>query len=161
MEIFNRLPLYALRAYEEIWEEGGYTLISTNWRTYVLDCKSLEGDYSHRRLQLMVMELPHKLYRIDERFRTLPQLILTKRTNMLDKDGNVVRYRKSKWLNVEYTKVLRNDQTWKGNYRLMTKLNAVFLSDTPSAYVGYIRHGHSIILFEKCNELKKTRRVKI
>ena len=162
MEIIKRMPLYALRAYEDIWEDpSGFTLISTHYRTYVLDYKGLEGNYAGRRLQLMTMELPYKLYRIDERFSNLGQLILTKRTKMLDKDGNVIKYRKSRFVKVEYTKVLRSEQTWKGTYRLVTKLSSVFIADHPVAYIGYIKDGMSHILIEYSDELKKPRRVKI
>lgn len=161
MDILERMPLYALRAYAEIVEEEDFTIIKSSYRKYTLDCKGLSGDYATRRLKLLSMELEHPLYMLKERITTVPQLVLTKRTKFIDRDGNVVRYRKSRFLRVEYTKVLRCDRTWAGNYRLVTTLPTVFLSDTPADYIGYIRDGHSLTLYEKCNERKRTRKVKI
>jgi hypothetical protein len=161
MNILEKTPLYALRAYDKIYSENGMTLISTHYTTYVLDIPALEGNYYERRFLMMSMELPHKLYSLKERFTTVPQLVKTKRTMLIDRDGRVFRYRKSRFLKVEYTKVLSNDVTWNGKYRIVTKLNTVFLSDTPALYIGYIREGHSLLLFEMCDELKRTRKVKI
>jgi hypothetical protein len=161
MSILDKAPLYALRKYDNIYTEDQYTLITTYYATYILDMPSLDGNYYARRLALMCMELPYKLYALKERFTTIPQLINTTRTMLIDSDGRVFKYKKSRWLKVEYTKVLSNDQTHKGKYRISTKLSDCFISDTPAAYIGYIIDGHSILLYEICTELKKTRRVKI
>jgi hypothetical protein len=162
LEILNRLPAHALRAFAEIREEEGFTIIRSHFTSYTLDCKSLPGDYNERRLQLIsAVSLPYPLYRLEGRYTNLPQLLNSKYKKFIDKDGKVFKYKKTKFVPVKYTRVLRAEQVWNGRYRLVTKLPFPFIVDNPSPCIGYIQVGNSCLLYEQCEELKKPRRVKI
>ena len=157
----TQFPLYALRPYELITEFEGIKVISTHYTDYVLDCEALEGDYFSRRVQMLEMELPFKLYPLNERFTTLAQLTHTKRRLFIDREGKIFRYTPQQFAKVEYYKVLRADRTWNGYYRLMTKLPVTFVTEEPCNFIGVIRNGVGFILYDTSDTRKPSTRKKI
>lgn len=156
-------PLYALRAYDDIREFEEFILISTKYRDYILDCPVLEDTFSERRLTLLGMSdtLEYKIYPLNERFTSVGQLANSNRKWFIDSEGQIVRYKPSKFYNIKYTKVLRADKTWNGNYRLMTKLPVAFVTEQPANYIGYIQIGSGFYLYDLSNEAKPISRKKI
>lgn len=88
------LPVYPVRAYEKIFEQDGFKIIQTPKTRWVLDCPSLGGDYFARRLELLRMELPYKLYPLKGGFYSLSELILDKRKHrvFVDKTGKLIKW---------------------------------------------------------------------
>lgn len=158
-----KFPLYALRAYVGIRAADGFVIVCSRYREYILDCPALEGTFAERRVQLLSMEkeLEYKIYPIKERFTTLSQLVNTKRRWFIDAEGNIVRYKPSKFYPVKYIKVLRADRTWNGYYRLMTKLPVAFVTEQVADYIGYIQVGKGFYLYDLSNEKKATTRRKL
>lgn len=161
MQLNVKFPLYAIRANEGISEEGIFTLITTRYAIYVLDCKGLGGNYAYRRTQMLGMELPYKLYPLKERYSTLAQLANTKRRIYIDSEGDVKKYIPQKYYHIKYTRVLQADRTWNGYYRLMTKLPVAFVTEEVSNYIGYIQIGSAFYLYDLSDEPKPTIRKKI
>lgn len=158
-----KYPLYALRAYEDITEFEGFTLISSKYREYILDYPAWGGSFADRRLKLLGIkdELEFKIYPLRECFTTLSQLANTSRRWFVDADGSIVRYKPSKFYNIHYIKVLRADRTWNGYYRLTTKLPVAFVTEQVAEYIGYIQVGSGFYLYEVSNEKKATTRKKL
>ena len=147
-------PLYQLRQYDSIQDRGDYTLIFTYHNAYILDCKKLEGDYSQRRTKLLSIKdkLPYKLYPLKNRYTMLSQLSNTKHRWFIDKDGEVVKDKPSKFFKVKSAKVLSTERTWNGKYRLITKLPVSFVSERPSNYVQYMKYGKGYCLYGLSDE---------
>lgn len=154
-------PVYALRAYNSVSEEGMYVLVHTPFDTYVLDCKGLEGDYFSRRTQMLAMELPYKMYPLREQLNTISQIANSKRRDYIDRDGKLWKYKPSKFYNVKYVKVLAASRTWNGYYLLMTKLPVQFVTEIVPKYIGYIQVGAAIYLYDLSDELKPATKKKL
>lgn len=156
-----KFPLYAMRDFSEIITEGVYVLVHTHFGIYVLDIPSIEGNYAERRLAMLAMKLPHKLYPLKERFSTLSQLSNSKRRFFIDSEGTIRKYKPTKFYKVQYVKVLGASRTWNGLYHLMTKLPVAFVTDIVPKYVGYIQVGAAFYLYDLENELKLPTRKKL
>lgn len=68
----KNFPLYEIRKYIEITTEGNLRIIQTARNKYVLDVLDTnEPLYSKRRLLMLSMELPYKIYPLTKRFDNL------------------------------------------------------------------------------------------
>jgi hypothetical protein len=154
-------PIYALREYKHIQEYDGYTVISSHLKDYILDDPRLEGDYAARRLQLSSMELPFKLYPLNQQYSTLSQLANSKKRMFIDSRGKLFKYTPTKFYTIEYTKVLRAEKTWNGWNRLMTKLPVSFVTEQVAPYIAYIKVGSAYYLYGLSNTKEKSHRKKL
>lgn len=128
---------------------------------YTLDCPSLPGDLTERRIALLHRELPFKLYPLNERFTSISQLIHTKRREFLDADGKLIKYKPTRFVKVQCAKVLRVDKTWNGKNRIMTKLPVPFVTEDVGNYLMYIQEGKSYYFFGFSDERQASHRKKI
>lgn len=156
-----KFPVYALRAYESISYEGDLVLIHTHYTDYILDDRSIEGNYFDRRLAMRVRKYDHKVYPLRERFTMLSQLANTKRRDFIDEDGKLWKYRPTKFYRIEYAKVHNVTRTWKGHFLLHTRLPVNFIADQVYAYVGYIKVGKSYFLYDLTDERGQSTRKKL
>lgn len=152
--MFPSFPLYKVRANYGIEDRGDFTLIFTRYDAYILDCKQLAGNYSERRTKLLSIkkDLPFKIYPLNERYTMLSQLVNTANRQFIDKDGNVIKYKPSKFFKVQSARVLNAERTWNGKYRLITKLPVFFVCDKPSNYIQYIKYGKGYCLYGLSDE---------
>lgn len=111
-----KLPVYALRAFVSIEQEGDYSVITTRYNKYVLDNRKLPGTFSQRRLILFEKrkELPYKLYPIRGRISMLSQLVGSKRSQFIDSDGNLINWKKTTFYDVVTSKVLHSARIYNG-----------------------------------------------
>lgn len=169
-------PLYVLRNYLAIEHEGQRTFIVTPYHKYLLDDKSLEGNYVARRIALTgtgsgeyfeslsgkMVEM--KLYPLSIRVENLAQMIKYAKGNfVIDAEGKLYKYVPKKFFLIKYVPVLQltNDST--GYLIIRTRLQTLFrVKDSENyTHVGYIEMGKAIVLFDLAFELKPNRRIKL
>lgn len=91
-----KFPLYEIRKYIAITVEGNLRIIQTARNKYVLDVLDTEEPlYSKRRILLLSMELPYKIYPLTKRFDNLAQLVNSARGKMfINPLGRLVQWDK-------------------------------------------------------------------
>lgn len=92
----KNFPLYEVRKYIEITTEGNLRVIQTARNKYVLDILDTEEPlYAKRRLLMLSMELPYKIYPLSKRFDNLAQLVNGAEGKMfINSLGRLVRWNK-------------------------------------------------------------------
>lgn len=85
------LPLYPIREYESISVEGKYKVIQTSRTRWVLDCPSLEGNYLERRMTMLSMTLPYKMYPLYKGYNTISDVLVnrSKSKKYIDIEGKL------------------------------------------------------------------------
>ncbi len=146
-----------VRSYERIYEENGFKILQTQRCRYILDVPALEGNYASRRIQMLGMKLPYKMYRLKERFTTLAQIVVSKRRLFLDIEGNLVRYKPTVFYKVIYDEVRTKWQNDKGRWCFIGKANNSIYSCLTDGFThyGYIQVGRRRVLYDLCTERKK------
>ena len=102
-------PFYSLRSFLDLRTEGAYKVVDTQWGTYILDYvdKSVGPSLAARRLQLLTNpNLPHKVYRLENRYTNVAQLLLDINKIFIDCEGNIKRIRKPNRYRLTCCKVL-------------------------------------------------------
>lgn len=158
------LPLYALRSYYEITKEGDFDIVSTYKAKYVLDCKTLEGDFAARRLKMLGMELPYKLYPINIRIDNFSQLVACGRKTFVDVDGKLHTWKPSKFFPVVCYPIVSRWVTLKGKTIIIPKdLNTKFTirKDLGYTHVQVIKVGRLNLLYDVGFEHVRPTRKKI
>ncbi len=158
-------PLYAIRKYQEIFEdENGYTIIQTAKNRYVLDTY-LEGvTYAERRLLLLADEdKPHKLYPLNARLESINQIHLTTCRKFIDSTGKLLTWKPSKMYPVVCLPVKSSWHTAQGKVVLEIKdIPTKFtVSGNAPKYVQVMQVGRKNILFDVCDEYRKRTRKKL
>lgn len=92
----KNFPLYEIRKYVKITTEGNLRIIQTARNKYVLDVLNTEEPlYSKRRLLMLSMGLPYKIYPLTKRFDNLAQLVNGARGKMfINSLGRLVQWDK-------------------------------------------------------------------
>lgn len=159
----RKFPLYAIRAYESIDLEGDWTIISTFHSKFVLDNKSLEGNYWQRRVRMLDIELPYKLYPMREKFSTVSQVVNSKRRLFVDSEGKLFKYKPTVFYKIQYEKVRLSWTTDSGKTAFIGfKCPDTFIVDSNEfTHFGYIKVGLRYVLYELTNEKKKDARKKL
>lgn len=98
-----QFPLYSItKTYTKIWDEYNVKYISTNNGTYVLDNKNLPGDtVGKRRLHIE----NSKTYKHRLTITSITQLLKTNYDTFMDTNGNIFKYKKTKFVPLKYYKV--------------------------------------------------------
>lgn len=159
----RKFPLYALREYNSIDVEGEWVVISTFHSRFVLDNKSLKGNYWQRRVRMLDMELPYRMYPLKEKFSTVSQVALSKRRHFIDSEGKLFKYKPSVFYKIQYEKVRLSWTTDSGKTAFIgVKCPDTFLVDAVEfSHFGYIKVGMRYVLYELTNERKKDSRKKL
>lgn len=145
-----KLPVYILRAYEEIKTEGDFTIVCTAFTRYVLDNKKLSGTFSQRRLQLVGMKdkLPYKLYPIRGAITMLSQLVASNKKHFVDSEGNIIKWNKTTFYRVVTEKVISSTQIFNGKYQCYTQnVHHPFILAYPPKYISYILVSSSPVIY--------------
>lgn len=146
------LPLYELRDFYSVTTDfSGYLIISTYWGQYVLDHVELEGNYWERRLTLAAAgkSLPHKLYPLKHRITLLSQLVNSKAKKFINKDGKIIKYRKTKFHSIVLKRVTNSVQIFNGKWQnYVVGVPFPFITDERVEYLSLIKHKHSYLIFD-------------
>lgn len=159
-----KLPLYAMRSFYEITKEGDFDIVSTYRSKYVLDCKSLGGTFATRRLKMLGMKLPYRVYPINIRIETFSQLVSCGRKKFIDVDGTVHTWKPSKFFPVVCYPISFRWVTAKGKTIIIPKeLNTKFIlsRDLGYTHVQVIKVGRLNLLYDVGFEHVRTTRKKI
>lgn len=143
------MPVYPVRSYFSIGMEGDFKVIQTYKSKWVLDNPSLSGNYASRRVQMLSMKLPYKLYPLVKRITTLSQLIGSKSKLIIDSEGKLINWVKTTFYRVEVCKVLSISRTSTGKFLCYIQgFEASLLMDSYSPYVSVINVEGSPVLFD-------------
>lgn len=159
-----KLPVYALRAFVSIEQEGDYSVITTRYNKYVLDNRKLPGTFSQRRFILFEKrkELPYKLYPIRGRISMLSQLVGSKRSQFIDSDGNLINWKKTTFYDVVTSKVLHSARIYNGKYQCyVAKVPYPFVLSYVPAYISYILVNNSPVIYQVHQEEPEIPRLRI
>lgn len=92
-----KFPLYQVRKYESIFQEGKYRVIQTARNRYVLDIESTKPTYSERRLEILAdQNKPYDIYPLNKRVNTLEQMLKLGSSLYINNLGKLVKWSKSK-----------------------------------------------------------------
>lgn len=156
-------PLYEMRKYESIFEEGGYKVIQTARNRYVLDCEHLDGVYAERRLSLLAEDLPYSLYPLSKRIETISQILECKHRTFIDRLGRIFQWKPSKFYKVECLPIVDRWLTSTGKCTIRVKgcMSKFVVSNGNYKYAQIVKVGKLEYLFELLNDKVPTTRKKI
>jgi len=162
------LPLYPLRGYELIFEVAGFKIVQTLKTRWVLDCPELEGDYFQRRMQLLAMDLPYKLYPLRDGVHTMGELIsLRRRTKkFIDKNGTIQEWSPTKYYKAKSKPIVAK---WIPNHVpklcfALGDVSEIFSINLPNYVANYARVieiGNRRILYDVTEERMPDTRIKL
>lgn len=143
------LPVYIVRAFYSKFEEGDYVILQTEFNRYVLDNPKLEGDYATRRLKMLSMDLPYKLYPLTKRISTLSQLANCKAKYFITEEGQLLEHKKTTFYRVVLKKVISSAQIFNGKYQCyVSGIHTPFVLREPAQYLSLILIGNSYYVFD-------------
>lgn len=143
------MPVYPVRSYFNIGMEGDFKVIQTYKSKWVLDNPTLSGNYANRRVQMLSMKLPYKLYPLVKRITTLSQLVGSKAKLIIDSEGKLINWVKTTFYRVEVCKVLSISRTTTGKFLCYIQgFEASLLMESYSPYVSVINVEGSPVLFD-------------
>lgn len=157
-------PIYAItNNYKRIYEELNVLKIDTPSGTYVLDNKNITGNtVGERRLKITGSDLyiPRKTY------FTLGQMLHSKYTVFMDKDGIVFNYKKTGFVPLKYFKVQSITKASDGECVLqIPQVSFSYKVNCRKAYsieyIGLLCTDFGFIPYEFTDEYKKPTRRKI
>lgn len=145
-----QLPVYEVRAYFNIAMEGEFKVIHTFRNKWVLDCPSIEGNYFTRRTILSSVDnLPYRLYPLRKRISSMSQLVNSKAQKLIDAEGRLFNWVKTKYYNIEVKKVLTSTRTASGKHQCFIQgFGTPLVLDTHCQYVSIINVEGSPVLFD-------------
>lgn len=130
-----------MRAHDGISTEGDFTVITTRYNRYVLDQKSLPGNYAQRRLILFSnrKNLPYKLYPLKKRVEFLSQLVGSGKKEFIDSNGKIVRWKPQTMYKIVTSRVASCTRIFNGKYQCyVKKVPYPFILSQPANYISYI-----------------------
>ena len=158
------LPLWAMRDYERIWEEGSFKIIQTHKTRYTLDILNLSGNYYERRLKSLDMILPYKLYPIRKRFEYIDQVLTHRNRQFIDIDGNVLLYKPTRFIQLKTDRIIARWRASNGD--VMFRVNGcprTFRTqlETDHTYLTYAKDGNRFYMYKLCHTKEAPSRKKI
>lgn len=158
-------PLYGVRSYVDVYDEGMYRIIETYRGKWTLDHKyETDNNYWQRRLQLLQDRMkPYPLYPLKKKFNNLSQMLKYKTDRYIDSNGKLHKYKKSKFYKLKCVKIDATWKTSKGYSAIKSReVPTTFIIEEPlQPYFRYIKMGRKFILYDLCSEEIPTRRIKI
>lgn len=156
------LPVYVIRAYVSIFMEGNFKVIQTHFTRWVLDCPDLEGDYFKRRVAMVGMELPYKLYPLKKQISTLAQLVHTNPKLVIDREGKMHKWVKTKMYKIQVKPVVSVHKSVKGTWICYIQgYHTPIVVTKPPKYISIIDMMGSPILFDTHEGLPESPRLRV
>lgn len=147
-------PLYELRGYTDIHDEGIYRVVQTPKTRWVLDyVDEYKTDelYENRRIQLKTDRFrPYELYPLYTRMTTPGQVLLSRKSKFIDKYGKILTYIPSQFCDIEIVKI---SYSWRVShstraYKILP-YNRTFISyDGEFTHLAYVKLGKRFILVD-------------
>ena len=159
-----QLPVYVMRGYDKISTEGDFTIVTTVYNRYVLDNKSLPGNFAQRRLFLYGEgpKLPYKLYPLKSQIKYLSQMVASGKSDFIDSTGKLFKWKKSKFYKVETAKVLTCNRIYNGKYQVYVKnVPYPFILSEPAEYISYILVTGSPVIYAVYDEEPESPRLRV
>lgn len=152
-------PYYSLRAYDRIYNEGPYKLITTYYGTYVLDLVSrIKPLLKDRRLELCLYhDLPYKMYNLEKRCVHISQMLVDSNRVFIDAYGNIKKIKKLKRYRLTCCKVLNIIELGYKTFGISFLLDGVveyFVHNEPSNYVQVLVLDTGWLYFDSLAEHK-------
>lgn len=157
-------PLYEVRHYMSIFEEGKFRVIQTNKNRYVLDyIDKTNTSYADRRLRLLSDRLPYNIYPLNRRIESINQMMLSKVKKFIDREGILVSWKPTTFYPVVCVPIKSTWITSKGLMGMELKGLPTKFVVTPSncKYAQVVQVGRLNILFDLCDEIRPKTRKKI
>lgn len=155
-----KFPVYQLRQFSSIQYEGSLVLLNTYFNRYVLDDKSLAGDYFERRLHISIheKEYPYKLYPLKARCTHIAQVLhlVQKSKHFIGHDGVLFKYKKHKRFTIRTFPVVNICEKDYKKYLVTIKIDALthinMVVERPCDYVQLVLLStKSFLLYNTCN----------
>lgn len=160
----SKLPLWAIRDYESIFEESGFKIIQTHKTRYVLDIPYLEGNYWDRRLKSLDMLLPYKLYPLKKRFEFIEQIITHKNRKFIDSEGNLLIYKPTRFIELKTDPIIAYWEARNGDTMFKVQnCPRTFRASSIEGfkYLTYAKDTNKFYMYKLTNEASKPTRRKI
>lgn len=162
--MLDKLPLWAIRSYENIWEDEQFKYIQTHKSRYVLDILNITGNYWDRRLKSLDLILPYKLYPINKRFEFLDQVVSHKNRWFIDDSGTLINYKPTRFVKLKTDRIIAKWGARNGD--VMFKVHncpRTFRSkqDTSDEFLTYVKDGNKFYMYKFSSENKEDTRKKI
>ena len=137
-------PLYEMRHFYRIFDEGEYKLVQTNKNVYILDLvdNGTIPELSDRRLEILIRGADKPLYPLKNRIETYSALMKSKKRVFIDKYGKIVRWTPEKFYPVKTVLIEEKWQTSDGSWRIKPKgySNNFKVSDGNFKYVRVVEY---------------------
>lgn len=161
-----QFPLYNLRDYQRIFEDGAYICIETAKNRWVLDYKYKTDDYFSRRVALVSDPLkPYKLYPLSKRVDNVIQMKNAKTNMFIDSGGSVLKYTPSVWYKIKTGKILARWHTRKGHIAYaVAGTSRTFVFPDTSVYYNYAQYvvaKKRVMLLDMLEEPNDRKRIKL
>ena len=160
-------PVFEVRKYVELREEGNYIVVQTFKTRWVLDYKyKTDEDYATRRIQLKTDRFrPYKLYPLYKMHRTPGQLVKSKHRLFIDRTGKLISYKPQKFYNLKIAKIKASWVTLTGGraYKVLSTNRTFVSEDTNATHLAYVEIGRRTILYDliKSEDLPEFNEVRI
>lgn len=118
----DSFPFFPIREYEALEHVGPITYIQTYYSRYILDNKSLSGDYVERRLKISAQGADEKLYPIKYICNTLPEVYNSGAKLFIDSTGKIIKWVKTAFHYVHCLTVLQVVELNTGKFELWYRL---------------------------------------
>jgi len=170
-----KFPIYPLRQHEKLKQSktGVVLVINPFGTTYVLDDKSLKGNFGRRRLSLkysLKKGKDFKLYPLGKSLKGWPELAKNVRKNhirvYIDHTGHVFKYKPDKYYPLIYHKILKRvNVEGKGWFievsNINTPLKLSYIPTLDMAYAGVLKLPIGNIVYELAQKKKSDTRRKL
>ena len=143
-------PLYGLRKYENIHQEGIYKVINTSRTRFVLDVDIPVPSYVDRRLEILRdSRKPYPLYPLSETYESISDMLLSKTKLFIDGRGKILHWKPKLYYPVVCHKVKSfwYDSRGRGTIEVEGMSTKFKVSDPGAKYVQVVRMGRRNVLF--------------
>jgi hypothetical protein len=146
-------PVYALRPYHLLFEENEYKVVQTAKSRFILDFvdkELVQSSYSKRRILLLGLDLPYKLYPLNKKIDTLSGIVSNKYRNFIDAKGNLIRWKPTKFHKIICKLITYREITSDGSMLLKVQgYETVFKSyPTEASYARVVRFKNVDIIYD-------------
>lgn len=171
MSVFaNKFPVYQMRCFEYFVYEGDLVLLQTYFDRYILDDKSLPGDFFERRFYISMHpeKYEYKLYNLKVRCNNISQILhlLKKGKHFIGSDGKPFKYKPHKTFYISTYPVVNIVELGYKKYLSTVKVDTFthlhFVVDRASDYLQLVKlSDKSYILYNTCSTYVKDFRRKL
>jgi len=155
-----------MRAYDEIFVEGKWSIIQTRSNRYILDYATIEKGslYATRRIRMLTENYPpYDMYPLNIRLTMLGELFNSKKRNFIDCYGKLVSWKPTAFYKITCHRIIDREINSDGD--MLIKIQGISsMIRTPRSNMEYVRlvtwKGIPVV-YDFCDEHIKDKRKKI